>query len=56
MAWRVDRLRNLGEEEERRIVMEALDKMGGNQTRVAKMLGISGRALVNRLQQWKPQE
>ena len=35
---------------ERRRVLEALDQYGGNQTRASKALGISRRALINRLE------
>ncbi|MBN1608750.1 MAG: helix-turn-helix domain-containing protein [Polyangiaceae bacterium] len=34
----------------RQAIAEALESTGGNQTRAAKLLGISRRALVNRLQ------
>ncbi len=34
---------------ERRVVLDALDKTGGNQTKAAELLGISRRTLVNRL-------
>jgi transcriptional regulator with PAS, ATPase and Fis domain len=34
---------------ERRVVLEALEKTGGNQTKAAELLGISRRTLVNRL-------
>ena len=37
------------DEEERRRILDALDQCGGNQTRAAKMLGISRGTLVNRL-------
>ncbi|MDB4936028.1 MAG: Response regulator of zinc sigma-54-dependent two-component system [Labilithrix sp.] len=35
---------------ERRRVLEALERSGGNQTQAAKLLGISRRALINRLE------
>jgi two-component system, NtrC family, response regulator AtoC len=38
-----------GSEEEQRWIMEALEQAGGNQTLAARMLGISRRTLVNRL-------
>lgn len=38
---------------ERKRILEALDKCGGNQTATAKVLGISRRTLVNRLSEYK---
>ena len=38
-----------GDDVERRRILDALDRCGGNQTRAAKMLGISRGTLVNRL-------
>ncbi|HEU4734213.1 MAG TPA: helix-turn-helix domain-containing protein, partial [Kofleriaceae bacterium] len=40
-----------GQDAERRRIMEALEQCAGNQTRAAKLLGISLRTLVNRLAQ-----
>jgi DNA-binding NtrC family response regulator len=37
---------------ERQRIIDALEKCGGNQTRAAKMLGISRRTLTNRLGQY----
>jgi two-component system, NtrC family, response regulator AtoC len=37
---------------ERKRIAEVLDRCGGNQTRAAKMLGISRRTLTNRLGQY----
>ena len=39
-------------ESERDRVMRALESCGGNQTRAAKMLGVSRRTLINRLEQF----
>jgi len=38
---------------ERDRVIRALEECGGNQTRAAKMLGMSRRTLINRLEQWQ---
>lgn len=43
-------LRDEREAAERRAVMDALDKTGGNQTKAAALLGVSRRTLVTRLQ------
>jgi DNA-binding NtrC family response regulator len=40
-----------GEDERARIV-RALEACGGNQTRAAKLLGVSRRTLINRLEQF----
>lgn len=40
------------EDEERRRILETLDKCGGNQTRAAEMLGISRRTLSKRLNKY----
>jgi two-component system, NtrC family, response regulator AtoC len=37
---------------ERRAVVDALEKTGGNQTRAAELLGVSRRTLVSRLQEY----
>jgi DNA-binding NtrC family response regulator len=42
-----------GSVEEQRAIMEALEKSNGNQTRAARLLGISRRTLVNRLADYK---
>lgn len=39
-------------EAEKRIILQALDECGGNQTRAAERLGISRRTLVNRLSEY----
>ncbi|MGV3620645.1 MAG: sigma-54 interaction domain-containing protein, partial [Archangium sp.] len=45
-------LRDEREAAERRAVMDALDKTGGNQTKAAELLGVSRRTLVTRLQHY----
>jgi two-component system, NtrC family, response regulator AtoC len=35
--------------EERKRILDALDRCGGNQTQAAKLLGVSRRTLVSRL-------
>ncbi len=40
-------------EEEQQWIMQALERMGGNQTLAAQLLGISRRTLVNRLNDYK---
>jgi DNA-binding NtrC family response regulator len=42
----------LGERGERDRIVRALELCGGNQTRAAKMLGVSRRTLINRLEQF----
>jgi transcriptional regulator with GAF, ATPase, and Fis domain len=37
-------------EEERQRVLRALEQCGGNQTRAAKVLGVSRRTLINRVE------
>jgi two-component system, NtrC family, response regulator AtoC len=39
--------------DERERLIAALDECGGNQTRAAKLLGISRRTLINRIEQWQ---
>jgi two-component system response regulator AtoC len=41
-----------GEEDERTRILRALEACGGNQTRAARMLGVSRRTLINRLEQF----
>jgi two-component system response regulator AtoC len=41
-----------GSEDERRRILDALDKCAGNQTRAATLLGISRRTLLNRLAEY----
>jgi DNA-binding NtrC family response regulator len=43
---------SLGERGERDRIVRALELCGGNQTRAAKMLGVSRRTLINRLEQF----
>jgi DNA-binding NtrC family response regulator len=38
---------------ERKIIIEALQRCAGNQTRASKMLGISRRTLIKRLNEYK---
>jgi DNA-binding NtrC family response regulator len=45
-------LREEREAAERRAVIDALEKTGGNQTRAAELLGVSRRTLVSRLQEY----
>lgn len=45
-------LKDEREAAERRAVLEALEKTGGNQTKAAELLGVSRRTLVTRLQQY----
>ena len=45
-------LREEREAAEKRVVLEALETTGGNQTKAAQLLGISRRTLVNRLQDY----
>ncbi len=45
-------LERMMDEEERRRILEALDKCGGNQTRAADLLGISRRTLSKRLNKY----
>ncbi len=42
--------KDFSEEDERRRVIEALEACCGNQTRAAKMLGVSRRTLINRIE------
>jgi two-component system response regulator AtoC len=39
--------------DERQRLIRALEECGGNQTRAAKLLGISRRTLINRIEQWQ---
>jgi hypothetical protein len=41
------------EQSERRRIQEALDRMGGNQKDAAKLLGISRRTLIKRLDRYE---
>jgi two-component system, NtrC family, response regulator AtoC len=45
-----------GSDEEQRTIIDALDRAGGNQTTAARLLGISRRTLVNRLNEYKDLE
>ncbi len=38
---------------ERKMIMEALDKTGGNRTRASKVLGISRRTLQNKIKEYE---
>ncbi len=40
-------------DDERQRLIRALEECGGNQTRAAKLLGISRRTLINRIEQWQ---
>ena len=40
-------------QDERQRLIRALEECGGNQTRAAKLLGISRRTLINRIEQWQ---
>jgi two-component system response regulator AtoC len=42
-----------GSAEEEQSIIEALERSGGNQTQAARLLGISRRTLVNRLNDYK---
>ncbi|HEY5934532.1 MAG TPA: sigma 54-interacting transcriptional regulator [Kofleriaceae bacterium] len=44
-----------GPDEEQKWIMQGLERAGGNQTLAAKLLGISRRTLVNRLNEYKVQ-
>ncbi len=48
----MEKLRSQIEEIERRRIVEALERCGGNQTRAAQLLGISRRTLINRLDEY----
>ena len=37
---------------ERERILEALERCGGNQTRAARLLGVSRRTLINRLEEY----
>jgi transcriptional regulator with PAS, ATPase and Fis domain len=41
------------EQIERQRILQALEAWGGNQTRAAKLLGISRRTLISRMEEWK---
>jgi DNA-binding NtrC family response regulator len=43
------RLLRLDPAHEKRLIQQALDEAGGNQTRASEILGVSRRTLVNRL-------
>jgi two-component system, NtrC family, response regulator AtoC len=49
---RPGRLMRLDPETERRLIVEALDRAGGNQRRASEILGISRRTLINRLDEY----
>ncbi len=42
-----------GSGDDRQRLIAVLDECGGNQTRAAKLLGISRRTLINRIEQWQ---
>jgi DNA-binding NtrC family response regulator len=46
-------LPNIDGENERDRIIRALEACGGNQTRAAKVLGVSRRTLINRLEQFQ---
>jgi DNA-binding NtrC family response regulator len=45
----IEELKDEASQEERRRILEALRRTGGNQTKAARLLGISRRTLINRL-------
>lgn len=47
------RLRGAMEQYEAQLIREALEEQGGNQTRTAEVLGISRRALIDKLQKYE---
>ncbi len=51
-ADRAGRLMRLDPETERRLIVDALEKSGGNQRRASELLGISRRTLINRLDEY----
>jgi two-component system, NtrC family, response regulator AtoC len=51
-AARMEDLRSQMEEIERRRILDALERCGGNQTQAAELLGIARRTLINRLDEY----
>jgi two-component system response regulator AtoC len=51
-ADRMENLRSQMEEIERRRILDALERCGGNQTQAAELLGIARRTLINRLDEY----
>ena len=46
-------LRSQMDEIERKRILDALERCGGNQTQAAELLGVSRRTLINRLDEYQ---